>query len=131
MTANLTPDPIKPPGRPSTYEPLLDPHHLQLILVGKRIKVLKFEKNPNPKLRRNYKDMTAIEVTIECLARECEKLNEALSGNGKVERASSKQSARRSVLGRKNSTTTPGSRSQTKRQETPDLVNINIQAPGA
>ena len=35
--------------------------------------VVKYDKNPNPKLRRNYKDMVAIEVTVECLQKAHEK----------------------------------------------------------
>ena len=57
----------------SKAEPVLEPHHLQLIQEGKRVHVVKYDKNPNPKLRRNYKDMVAVEVTVECLQKAHEK----------------------------------------------------------
>ena len=35
--------------------------------------MVKYDKHPNPKLRRNYKDMVSVECTVECLQKENDK----------------------------------------------------------
>ena len=49
-------------------EPLLDPHHFKLVLMGRKIKMEKFDKHPDPKDRRGkFKDMVTVEVAVECI----------------------------------------------------------------
>ena len=54
--------------KPPKPEPLLDPHHFKLILMGSKIKMEKFDKHPDPKDRRGkFKDMVTVEVAVECI----------------------------------------------------------------
>ena len=49
-------------------EPLLDPHHFRLVLIGSKIKIEKYDKHPDPKDRRGkFKDMVTVEVAVECI----------------------------------------------------------------
>ena len=53
---------------------------MQLIQVGRKIKMIKFDKHPNGKLRRNYKDMVSVECVVETIAEENAKCgNDVLS----------------------------------------------------
>ena len=59
------PEPVKKP------EPLLDPHHFKLVLMGRKIKMEKYDKHPDPKDRRGkFKDMVTVEVAVECIQKE-------------------------------------------------------------
>ena len=61
--------------------------------------MIKYDKHPNGKLRRNYKDMLSLECTIECIAKENEKFTTDLaSKNDTNSRAGSKQSNNRKSL---------------------------------
>ena len=66
-----------PPAEPEApkKEPVLDPHHLQLVQVGRKIKMIKYDKHPNVKKRRDYKDMVTVECTVDCISKENEKFN--------------------------------------------------------
>ena len=60
----------------------LDPHHIQLYMVGNRVKVQKFDKHPDGKKRRTYKDMLSMECGLDVLTKENEKyVQPALSGD--------------------------------------------------
>ena len=67
--ANPSPTESTPPPT----GPALDPHHLQLVQVGKSIKMIKYDKHPNLKKRRDYKDMLTVECLLECIEKEHEK----------------------------------------------------------
>ena len=58
-----------PPPEPEApkKEPVLDPHHLQLIQLGRKVKMIKYDKHPNVKKRRDYKDMLTVECTVDCI----------------------------------------------------------------
>ena len=56
-----------------TSQPALDPHHIELVQVGKRVKVNKYDKHPNIKKRRDYREMLSLECTLECIKKEHEK----------------------------------------------------------
>ena len=66
-------------------EPLLDPHHFKLVLMGSKIKMEKFDKHPDPKDRRGkFKDMVTVEVSVECIQKEADRLeplNSQLDGD--------------------------------------------------
>ena len=86
-----------------------DPHHFQMSMLGKRIKMVKYDKHPNVKLRRNYKDMVSVECTQECIMRQHELVQRRLSEPAHDPNAPPK---RKTVWKRRN--------------DSPDLVNINI-----
>ena len=78
----------------------------------------KFEKHPNPKLRRNYKDMISYECTVECLEK-------YISDNNPVDENTKSGSSR---LGSKlQAKRTPIPLMQPKpRLDTPEQLNISI-----
>jgi hypothetical protein len=49
------------PAKPVIKVPTSDTRHVQLMMVDGRLKVVKHDKNPNIKLRRQYKDFFTIE----------------------------------------------------------------------
>lgn len=86
--------------------------------------MIKYDKHPNGKLRRNYKDMVSVECTVECIAKEAEKHVELTVNDGKSSsRAASKNSATRAM---KPSNTLTTARDK-KRLESPNPVNINVE----
>ena len=61
------------PSSPKPAAPALDPHHIELVQVDKKIKVNKYDKHPNVKKRRDYREMLSLECTLECIKKEDEK----------------------------------------------------------
>ena len=56
--------------------------------------MIKYDKHPNVKKRRDYKDMLTLECTVDCIAKENEKWNPELgSRNDSNSRQGSKQSS--------------------------------------
>ena len=53
--------------------PQLDPHHIELEQVGKRVVVNKYDKHPVLKKRRDYREMLSFECTLDCIKKEHEK----------------------------------------------------------
>ena len=84
-----------PPPEPEVKkEPVLDPHHLQLIQIGRKVKMVKYDKHPNVKKRRDYKDMLTVECTVDCITKENDKFNPEIgSRNDSNSRQGSKQSS--------------------------------------
>ena len=84
--------------------------------MDKRVRVTKFDKHPNVKVRRNYKDMVSFEVELECILNQHKVKQKALmSSLTLLNNDSSTPQPRRTVFPLK------------KRNESPDLVNINIK----
>ena len=55
--------------------PNQDIKHTQITLVNQKLKMIKFDKNPNVKLRRQYKDYITIEGTEVCFEKIWQELN--------------------------------------------------------
>ena len=86
--------------------------------------MIKYDKHPNGKLRRNYKDQVSIECTVECIAKENEKYTTDLaSKNDSNSRQGSKQSNTRKGLSQQASF-----KQQSKRLDTPEVLNISVGA---
>ena len=101
-------------------EPLLDPHHFRLVLMGSKIKMEKYDKHPDPKDRRGkFKDMVTVEVAVECIQRIEDKMEPLNSQqDDEASREASKQSMRKKPLDKK----------PPKRKGTPEMVNINVHS---
>lgn len=103
---DVVPSPGAPPRKGSVAaspepeatkkEPVLDPHHLQLVQIGRKVKMVKYDKHPNVKKRRDYKDMVTVECTVECISKENERFTtDFASKTESNSRAGSKQSTNR------------------------------------
>ena len=57
---------LNQPARPVIRQPLVEVKHTQITMVNGKLKMLKFDKNPNIKNRRVYKDFITIEATELC-----------------------------------------------------------------